>query len=411
VESVIQLKNELNKFGSELFIFYGDKKKIITSLIKILSCKSVVCGKTYEQDINNLYTEISKLCNVEEVSDSFLTDFNITKKDGKAFKVFTPYKNEFFRQINIEEFSRKFVSKNFKFPKIDYKKFLKLIGGKIPEFIKDANKQNILKIAGFEESPLLEFDTKTGEQKLDDFCKNRAKDYRNNRDIPSVDGTSKLSPYLRYGLISPKKCFAMCYEHKKNKGVNAWLSELIWREFYATTLYHFPEIQNHEFIEKYRKMKWSYDKEKLKAWRNGETGYPIVDAGMRQLKQTGWMHNRVRMIVASFLTKNLFIDWREGEKHFANYLIDYEPASNVGGWQWSASVGIDPQPYFRIFNPYLQSKKFDKNGEYIKRYVPELKNVTPALFHKDINIEGYFKQMVNYKDSRKNALREFKKFK
>ncbi|HSQ98106.1 MAG TPA: deoxyribodipyrimidine photo-lyase [Rickettsiales bacterium] len=407
VSAVVELKNELNAEGSELFVFYGDKNNILKNLIKVLNCETIICGKTYEKDVNELYDGLSKLCKIDEVSDSFFSDFDIVKGNGEAFKVFTPYKNEFLK--NIKKFSKSFPHGKVKFPKINYKEFNNLL--QKFGFIKDVSVENILKTIKFKKSDLGEFDVKSGQNKIDDFCKNRAKNYDVDRDFPSVDGTSKLSPYLRYGVVSPKRCFEECFKHSGIRGVNTWLWELIWREFYATTLFHFPEIQNHEFIKKYEKIKWKYDKDKLNAWKDGKTGYPIIDAGMRQLKETGWMHNRVRMVVASFLTKNLLIDWREGEKHFANYLIDYELASNVGGWQWSASVGIDPQPYFRIFNPYLQSKKFDKNGEYIKKYVPELASIDATTLHKDINIEGYVKQIVNYSKSRVYAIAEFKKIK
>lgn len=401
VNAVVKLKNELISEGSDLFVFYGDKNDILKNLIKILNCENLICGKTYEHDVNEIYNNLSKLCKVDDILDSFLSDFNIVKKDGEPFKVFTPYKNEFLKNKLVNNFT--YVKS--KFPKINYKEFADIFQNKKLGFIQDTNIENILKIIKFKKSGLGEFNVKSGQNKLEDFCKNRAKNYSINRDLPAIDGTSKLSPYLRYGLISIKRCFMECTV----KSADIWLSELIWREFYATTVYHFPEIQNQEFISKYKNIKWRYDEDKLNAWKNGQTGYPIIDAGMRQLKETGWMHNRVRMIVASFLTKNLLIDWREGEKYFANYLIDYEPASNIGGWQWSASVGIDPQPYFRIFNPYLQSKKFDKNGEYIKKYVSELTNINSQNLHKDINIVGYFKQIVNYKKSREYAIMEFKK--
>jgi deoxyribodipyrimidine photo-lyase len=191
-----------------------------------------------------------------------------------------------------------------------------------------------------------------------------------------MDRTTKLSAYIKFGCVSIREVYDKL---KKNKSV---IRELFWREFYANILYNFPHVLGKAFKTRYNKIKWTNNKHWFDLWCQGKTGFPLVDAGMLQLNKTGWMHNRVRMVVAMFLTKDLLIDWRWGEKYFATKLIDYDPASNNGGWQWSASTGTDSQPYFRIFNPDTQLKKYDKNYEYVKRWNPDWATKTPIVDHK-----------------------------
>ena len=227
--------------------------------------------------------------------------------------------------------------------------------------------------------------------------------YSAQRDFPAIEGTSRLSPYLRFGAVSPRQCFAVAVStlqrefparHSfspaasdcKKEGADAWISELIWREFYAQILYHFPHADRASYRREYERLEWgsgdaALDADRFAAWCDGRTGYPIVDAAMRQLNQTGWMHNRARMIVASFLTKDLLLDWRLGEHYFMQRLVDGDPASNNGGWQWAAGTGTDAQPYFRIFNPRLQSERFDPDGAFIRRWIPELANVPLEYLH------------------------------
>ncbi len=206
--------------------------------------------------------------------------------------------------------------------------------------------------------------------------KAKFKNYDKTRDYPALDSTTKLSAYIKFGCVSIREVY---YAFKKNRGL---VRELIWREFYATILYHFPHILGQSFKSKYNDIRWSGNREWFALWCEGNTGFPLVDAGMKQLNETGWMHNRVRMIVAMFLTKDLLIDWRWGEKYFATKLVDYDPASNNGGWQWSAGTGTDAQPYFRIFNPDLQIKKYDKDYEYIQRWNPQWRDIKPIVDHK-----------------------------
>jgi len=233
------------------------------------------------------------------------------------------------------------------------------------------------------------------------------------------DGTSRLSQDLRHGLLSPREAYErakQASEESDADGRNSvwkYIAELIWREFYFQILWHYPEVLEHEFNPKYRGMKWDQDEVKYRAWCEGRTGFPIVDAAMRQLNETGYMHNRSRMIAAMFLTKDLHLDWRMGEKYFMQQLIDGEIASNNGGWQWSAGTGADAAPYFRIQNPWSQTKRYDADGKYIKQWVPELRDVPaknllePPADGKPL-AEGYPLPMVDHGTERDETLRRFK---
>lgn len=238
--------------------------------------------------------------------------------------------------------------------------------------------------------------------------------YLDERNFPAIRGTTGLSAHHKFGTISIRESFYAVYDAL---GASSHLlKELYWRDFYMHIAHFFPRVFGKEFIKKYADVKWDYDKEKFAAWCEGRTGYPIVDAGMRQLTTTGWMHNRVRMIVASFLTKHLHIDWRWGEEFFAQHLVDYDPAVNNGSWQWAASTGCDAQPYFRIFNPWSQQEKFDKDCEYIKKWVPELEGLDPKAIHnigeqRPLGDLDYPPPIVEHKPEREEALRRFKEIK
>ena len=212
--------------------------------------------------------------------------------------------------------------------------------------------------------------------------------YREDRDRMDLERTSTLSPYLRFGLLSPRRAAAAALDAMQRAETEAtkesaqtWLNELIWREFFISILANFPTVRTASFRKDLRTIRWINNPEEFDAWKSGETGYPIVDAGMRQLRQTGWMHNRARMITASFLVKDLLIDWRWGERWFMQQLVDGDPAANNGGWQWTAGTGTDAAPYFRIFNPVLQSNNFDPDGDYIRRWVPELSHLPAKAIH------------------------------
>lgn len=255
---------------------------------------------------------------------------------------------------------------------------------------------------------------------LNEFIADRLKDYKTDRDFPAIDGTSQLSPYLNIGILSIRECVqtlftsSQGYFQLEDVGQQTWLDELLWREFYQHTLHDFPKVSRHQpFKENTKAIEWRDAPEDLTAWQQGRTGIPIVDAGMRQLLATGWMHNRVRMITAMFLSKNLLIDWRLGEAWFMQHLIDGDLAANNGGWQWCASTGMDAAPYFRIFNPVNQSQRFDPNGDYIREWVPELAHLDAKTIHEpyaknpDLGLD-YPKPIVDLKSSRARAIEVFK---
>jgi deoxyribodipyrimidine photo-lyase len=245
-------------------------------------------------------------------------------------------------------------------------------------------------------------------RRLEAFCERGIKSYALKRDRLDLDGTSRLSPYLHFGMLSPRQALAAAVEARQAfltageaesvKGVEAWIGELVWREFYQAILYHFPKVRKQAFRPNLREIEWRHAPEGLAAWQEGRTGFPVVDAGMRQLRATGWMHNRARMIVASFLVKDLLIDWREGERWFLECLLDGDLAANNGGWQWTAGVGTDAAPYFRIFNPVLQGAKFDPHGDYVRRWVPELTNVPAKYIHHPWDLPEPERRTLNYPD-------------
>lgn len=258
-------------------------------------------------------------------------------------------------------------------------------------------------------------------EQLDHFIEDSVSHYKVERDFPHITGTSKLSPYLNIGILSIRQCLQALFRsqhgnfHLTNEGQQTWLDELIWREFYQHILFDFPYVSKHvPFKKDTQKIQWNHNPEHLTAWQTGQTGIPIVDAGMRQLLKTGWMHNRVRMITAMFLCKNLLIDWRIGEQWFMQHLIDGDLAANNGGWQWCASTGTDAVPYFRIFNPISQSQKFDPNGDYIRTWVKELAHLDNKSIHDPYSANkslqlNYPKPIVDLKETRLKAIETFKR--
>ncbi|MGH1440096.1 MAG: deoxyribodipyrimidine photo-lyase [Cellvibrionaceae bacterium] len=247
------------------------------------------------------------------------------------------------------------------------------------------------------------------QQKLKRFAERNIDQYKDIRDIPSIAGTSTLSPYLACGAISLRQCIQSAREHSHDWLENTWVNELIWREFYRHLIDIYPHLSRSENFKATRKpIPWENDKRHWQAWCKGETGYPIVDAAMKQLTQTGWMHNRLRMIVAAFLTKLMMIDWRKGEAFFMQHLVDGDYASNNGGWQWAASTGADAAPYFRIFNPERQSQRFDPEGEFIKKFLPELSSLDKKSIHTPNSEQrkhcGYPEPIIDYKFARQRAL-------
>ncbi len=328
----------------------------------------------------------------------------VIKVDGSYYTVFTPFKKKWY-----EILERSGGPGVLPGPK------------KQPELAADPGKVPAT-LAGFgktDRQDLWPAGERQARQRLHRFLEQRVEDYDRARDFPAENGTSTLSPYLASGVISPRYCLQQALEARRGlaaarrESVGTWVNELIWREFYRHILVAFPRVSmNKPFLVAGARIKWRNDEGEFEAWCEGRTGVPFVDAGMRQLAQTGWMHNRVRMIVAMFLTKDLLIDWRWGERHFMRHLVDGDLASNNGGWQWSASTGTDAAPYFRIFNPYTQGRRFDSDGQYIRKFVPELKNVkAPAIHapHSDSTLAGldYPQPIVDHKSARKLALNRY----
>jgi len=329
----------------------------------------------------------------------------IRKSDDTPFKVFTPFwrnaEKYYIEKIPSKERKIKKCKKKIHYFKncIESKKILP--------------KKNWFK--NFEKiwSP----DEESALKELQNFIKNKISSYSEGRNFPNIIGTSKLSPYIKFGQIHVETIWNECKKKSKNIGITKFLAEIGWREFNHSLINNFPHMLKNNYSKKFDKFPWKKKSKFLEVWKKGLTGYPIVDAGMRELYSTGWMHNRVRMIVGSFLVKHLLIDWKEGEKYFRNCLLDYSPASNVAGWQWVAGCGADAAPYFRIFNPILQGEKFDKDGEYVKKWVPELKYLPKKFIHKpwELNEENfklgrdYPYPIVIHEEARVKALNAFKK--
>lgn len=390
-KSVIELKKQLKSLGLDLAIFYGKPVEVFSKL-KTLGFDEILCSCDFDSYAKKRDTEVEKIIPLRRYSDSYIIKpWNALKKDGTPYKVFTPfYKNLSFlwQSDALEEFE---INKKLKLIAFDYKQ--------IPT----------LKQMGFDEVSLPSFLNKTANELIDEFSL-KIEDYEEDRDIFYKSATSSLAVHLRFGLISPVEVFNKI---KKLKGTNSefFVRELFWREFYNYILFHFPnsEFENFNALE----VPWNKNEEDFQRWCEGKTGVPLIDAAMIHFNQTGTMHNRLRMIVSSFLTKNLLIDWRKGERYFASKLLDYDASANIGSWQWAASTGADSVPYFRIFNPYSQSAKFDKEGLFIKSVIPKLKDVDPKLFHKEGALANslfvdYVKPMVSIELSRKRALEAFK---
>ncbi len=254
-------------------------------------------------------------------------------------------------------------------------------------------------------------------RRLTTFLDEAMADYREARDLPAVEGTSRLSPHLAFGEISPRQVWRAATAHGPSAAIEKFLAEIGWREFAYHLLFHFGDLARRNFRPEFDAFPWSGDEDAVQAWQLGRTGYPIVDAGMRQLWTTGWMHNRVRMIVASFLAKDLLVDWRVGERWFWDTLVDADPASNAMGWQWVTGSGADAQPYFRIFNPVLQGEKFDPTGDYVRQWVPELAALPPETIHRPwtakqrLPADFYPERIVDHAVARTRALEAFRALK
>ncbi len=353
-QTLSALNDELAKVNASLLIFNDSVQNAWKSILSTYSVMQVFFNRDYEPYALQRDVKITEMCKINgaevfSYKDQVIFEKDeITKDDGKPYTVYTPYKNKWLAKYNQSSFQN--------YPsEVLLNKFLKSTF----EFL-------TLKTIGFIKSAIEVLPVNV----------NCIPDYKLNRDIPSVE-TSNLSVHLRFGLVSVRKLVAYAL---KTEAV--FLSELIWREFFMQILWHFPKVVNENFKSKYNFIPWRNNEEEFKLWCEGKTGYPIVDAGMRQLNQTGYMHNRVRMIVASFLNKHLLIDWRWGEAYFAEKLLDYELSANNGNWQWVAGTGCDAAPYFRVFNPTTQQQKFDPDFKYIKKWNPNYNEIPEIVEHK-----------------------------
>ena len=418
--SLMNLNNSLIEKKSQLYCFRGKPIKILKTLVSNYKVNLINWNRLYDKySIDRdkfLKVELNKnKVNVCSYNGSLINEpWSIKNKSGSFFKVFTPYWNQCLEEIRDFQLTRpKNKFKTLILNKSDYLTVEKL------KIHKNSKWEKVLSLYW---SP--------GESKaiknLNYFKNNIIDRYEEGRDRPDKNYTSKLSPHIHFGEISPVRIFLEVQNKKNSKLISKkkFLSEIGWREFSYNLLFNYPNIRTKAIQEKFNKFPWEKNSKYLKAWKNGTTGYPIVDAGMRQLYKTGWMHNRVRMIVGSFLCKNLLIHWWEGEKWFFDTLVDADLGSNSAGWQWIAGCGADAAPYFRIFNPITQGLKFDPNGEYVKNYIPELRNISSEFIHapwklsqdeqlkyKCIIGKNYPKPIVDLSESRDKALKAFGKLK
>ncbi|MFM7769295.1 MAG: cryptochrome/photolyase family protein [Bacteroidota bacterium] len=372
-EQLRGMKKTLQSWGSNIYIHVGTPQSGFEELMKFYDIETVFANRDYEtyaQQRDHKMFEWLKSQNIQFIGkkDHVIFEKNeIVKDNGNPYTVYTPYSKKWkmkfvgsqLTDYEIETFKQNFYSSNFNEP--------------FPELVD----------FGFEKTSL-PFPNSEIKKEVISL-------YHIQRDIPSISGTSMLSVHLRFGTISIRHCVTEAQQLNEK-----WLNELIWRDFYQMIMYHFPHTESKSFKPIYDRIEWRNNEEEFNLWCEGKTGYPIVDAGMRELNATGFMHNRVRMIVASFLTKHLLIDWRWGERYFAEKLLDFELASNVGGWQWAAGSGCDAAPYFRVFNPQLQTEKFDPQFVYIKKWIPE------------INSSSYPTPMVDHAFARNRCLEVYK---
>lgn len=348
-QTLSEINHQLKSHQSKLQTFYGKPNDIYRDLADKYDIQAVYCNRDYEPSAIKRDTEIYNFFKEKNIpfkayKDQVIFDKNdILKKDNTPYTVYTPYAKKWKENLTKEDYqSYKTNFSNF--------------------YQQSFSEIHSLKEIGFEKTAY-----KFIQSTLD---KEIVKDYDQFRDFPALQKTTQLGTALRFGTISVRKCVAFALKHNAT-----WLSELIWREFFMQILYHFPNVVNQSFKKKYDEIQWRNNEIEFDKWCKGKTGYPIVDAGMRQLNKTGYMHNRVRMIVASFLCKHLLIDWRWGETYFAQKLNDYDLSANNGNWQWAAGSGCDAAPYFRVFNPKLQTEKFDKELKYIKKWVTEFETL------------------------------------
>jgi deoxyribodipyrimidine photo-lyase len=369
------LDKELRKRNSYLVVRRGKPVDILRQLFDELKAEIIYAEEDFTPYSRKRDTLIQKILPLNLIQGQTVHHpKSVLKQDGRPYTVYTPYSKVWKAQLT------------------------KIKLQSAPEHIDTPKGIPSESPPEFTSNPLFPASEQEALTRLEEFLHKRIHNYADDRNRMDLDGTSALSPYLRFGMIGLRQAVHAALstfnlKPANSKGAEIWLNELIWREFYIQILYHFPHVARTAFNRSLTNIPWRNKPSEFEAWKKGKTGVPVVDAAMRQLKETGWMHNRARMIVASFLVKDLLIDWRWGEAWFMENLLDGDIAPNNGGWQWTAGTGTDAAPYFRIFNPVLQSAKFDPNGEYIRKWVPELRGVNAKQIHApwehELEIAGY----------------------
>lgn len=416
--SLTALKKALGGVGGDLVLRRGKTRDAIADAAREADAGDVYCSRGYEPWASDLETDVRDALAAHDIAFKRFAGVllhdpdQVTTQAGQPFKVFTPFWNVV-RRLEVKKplEAPKHLKLPSKLPKSEHLKDWALLP-KRPDW---AGGLREMWVPGEESARDL----------LGEFIDDRMSDYAEARDRPDVEGTSRLSPYLAFGEISPRQCWfavksAAGRMTHADKGAEVFLKELAWREFSAHLLHHWPTFPKTAFREEFADFRWRKDADHLSAWQRGRTGYPIVDAGMRELWATGWMHNRVRMIVASFLIKDLLLPWQEGEAWFWDTLVDADLANNAANWQWVAGSGADAAPYFRIFNPVKQGETFDPDGAYVRRWVPELARLPDKVIHApwlapqnvldaaDVSIgDSYPAPIVDHADARKRALAAF----
>jgi deoxyribodipyrimidine photo-lyase len=396
--SLLELQSELREQKSDLYFFDGIAPELIARLKKDIQLEAVFLNADYTPFSRMRDTAILEECTKNNIDFNWSHDAllqypgSVLKADGLPYTVFTPYKK---RAAQNEVAAPKAAPSFASNPK------------QIPDYLAKAPAPSMM--AYTHAMPLLKGGRQEGLSLLANI--KTKSDYKEQRDIPSVPGTTLLAAHHKFGTISTRETW-----HRVEKLFGAehtLISELHWRDFFHQIAWHFPHVFERNFRPEFDKLRWSVHQKNLEAWKNGMTGFPIVDAGMRELVATGHMHNRVRMIVASFLVKDLLINWREGEQFFAQHLMDYDPAVNNGNWQWAASTGCDAQPYFRIFNPWTQQQRFDDKALYCKQWIPEIKDLSAKEIHTlykaaPIFAKEYPRPIVDHTEARERTLFRFK---
>ena len=422
--SLLSLQASLNSAGSYLYLAEGDPVAVLPELAKSVKASGVYWNRSYDPITLERDKQVKKAL-AEFAPTSFLATLlfepvKTLKADGTPYRVFTPYWKNLMNTLPGD--APLPAPKKLPTPSVAS------LNKQLKKHQRSMGVDELTLLPGLPWANTMMEGWKVGEKaakkRLNRFLENDVRHYKDERDIPSVKGTSRMSPHLHFGEISPRQIVHATFGKRRdvmalNIGEETFVKEVVWREFAHNLIYQFPHTVNQPLDSRFKKFAWSKKYAKsLTAWQLGRTGVPIVDAGMRELYATGWMHNRVRMVVASYLIKNLLIPWQEGERWFRNTLVDADVASNVMGWQWAAGCGADAAPFFRIFNPVLQGEKFDPEGVYVKQWVPELADVQHKFVHKPWELPPDAQHLINYpsplvdlKLSRQTALDAFAKIK